>query len=47
VFDYLQAAGIRVRLRPIKRAAFIKGYAEKLSKNFIQGGNEDFTIKRA
>ncbi len=42
VLDYLQAAGIRVRLRPIERAAFIKGYAEKSLKNIIQGGSGAF-----
>ena len=42
VLDYLQAAGIRVRLRPIERAAFIKGYAEKSFKNIIQGGSGAF-----
>src|SRR5713101_5189150 len=42
VLDYLQAAGIRVRLRPIERAAFIKGYAEKSFKNIINGGSGAF-----
>jgi peptide/nickel transport system substrate-binding protein len=30
--------GIRTKLRPIERAAFIKGYAEKKFKNLIQAG---------
>jgi len=38
VLDNLQAVGIRARLRPIERAAFIKGYAEKTYKNIIQAG---------
>src|SRR5260370_708832 len=31
--------GIRVKLRPIERAAFIKGYAEKTYKNILKGGS--------
>src|ERR1700746_1846805 len=38
VLDNLQAVGIRCKLRPIERAAFIKGYAEKTFKNIIQAG---------
>jgi peptide/nickel transport system substrate-binding protein len=38
VLDNLQAVGIRARLRPIERAAFIKGYSEKQFKNIIQAG---------
>ena len=38
VLDNLQAVGIRSKLRPIERAAFIKGYAEKTFKNIIQAG---------
>jgi peptide/nickel transport system substrate-binding protein len=38
VLDNLQAVGIRARLRPIERAAFIKGYAEKTFKNILQAG---------
>src|SRR5712692_6439897 len=33
VIGYLQAAGIRVRLRPLERAAFFSGYQEKKLKN--------------
>ena len=38
VLDNLQAIGIRMKLRPIERAAFIKGYAEKTFRNVIQSG---------
>jgi len=38
VLDNLIAAGIHAKLRPIERAAFIKGYAEKTFKNIIQAG---------
>ena len=38
----LQAVGIRARLRPLERAAFFKGYAEKSFKNLIQGGSGAF-----
>lgn len=36
VVDNLLAVGIRTRLRPLERAAYIKGYAEKKLKNLIQ-----------
>jgi len=42
VVNYLNAVGIRVRLRPIERAAFFKGYAEKKFKGLIQGGSGAF-----
>jgi len=42
VLDNLQAIGIRMKLRPIERAAFIKGYAEKTFKNVIQSGPGSF-----
>src|SRR5206468_9238029 len=42
VLDNLQTVGIRAKLRPIERAAFIKGYAEKTFKNIIQGGSGAF-----
>jgi len=35
VISYLQAAGIRVRLRPLERAAFFKSYQEKKLKNLL------------
>src|SRR5205814_3442233 len=38
VVDNLQAVGIRPKLRPIERAAFIKGFSEKTFKNIIQAG---------
>ena len=38
VLDNLQAVGIRMKLRPLERAAFIKEYAEKTLKNVIQSG---------
>jgi peptide/nickel transport system substrate-binding protein len=38
VLDNLHAVGIRAKLRPIERAAFIKGYSEKKYKNIIQAG---------
>ena len=37
VVNNLQEAGIRARLRPLERAAFFRGYAEKKFKNIIQG----------
>src|SRR5207249_9523184 len=38
VLDDLRAVGIRCTLRPIERAAFIKGFSEKTFKNIIQAG---------
>ncbi|HUG35697.1 MAG TPA: ABC transporter substrate-binding protein [Candidatus Limnocylindrales bacterium] len=42
VINYLQAVGIRVRLRPLERAAFFSGYAEKKFKNIIQAASGAF-----
>jgi peptide/nickel transport system substrate-binding protein len=42
VMNNLQEVGIRSKLRPIERAAFIKGYAEKAYKGIIQGGSGAF-----
>jgi peptide/nickel transport system substrate-binding protein len=42
VLDNLQAAGFRVRLRPLERAAFIEAYAHKKLKNLILGGSGAF-----
>jgi peptide/nickel transport system substrate-binding protein len=42
VINNLQAVGIRVRLRPLERAAFFKGYTEKSYKNIIQGASGAF-----
>jgi len=39
VVNYLNAAGIRVRLRPIERAAFFRGWADKKYKGLIQGAS--------
>jgi peptide/nickel transport system substrate-binding protein len=38
----LQEIGVKVRLRPLERAAFFKGYAEKKMKGFIQGASGAF-----
>ena len=38
----LQEVGIRVKLRPIERAAFTKEYGEKKYRNLIQGGSGAF-----
>ena len=42
VVNYLNAVGIRVKLRPIERVAFFKGYADKKYKGLIQGGSGAF-----
>jgi peptide/nickel transport system substrate-binding protein len=43
VINDLQVAGIRTRLRPLERAAFFKGYAEKkFNKGLIQGASGAF-----
>ena len=42
VVNYLNAVGIRVKLRPVERAAFFKGYAERKYKGLIQGGSGAF-----
>jgi len=42
VVNYFNASGIRVKLRPIERAAFFRGYAEKKFKGLIQGGSGAF-----
>ncbi len=42
VVNYLKAVGIRAKLRPLERAAFFKGYAEKKFKNIIQGASGAF-----
>ncbi|MEJ0017918.1 MAG: ABC transporter substrate-binding protein [Acetobacteraceae bacterium] len=38
VVNNLGEVGIRCRLRPIERAAFLKGFADKAYKNLIQAG---------
>jgi peptide/nickel transport system substrate-binding protein len=35
--NYLQAVGIRARLRPLERAAFLKSYQEKKLRNLVYG----------
>ncbi len=40
--NFLEAVGIRMKLRPIERAAFIKGFAEKKYRNLIQTGSGAF-----
>ncbi len=40
--NYLNAAGIRTKLRPVERAAFFKGYSEKKYKGLIQSATAAF-----
>ena len=42
VLNNLREVGIRMKLRPIERAAFNKGYSEKLYRDIIQGGSGAF-----
>ena len=42
VVDNLHGAGIRVRLRPLERAAFFEAYGNKKLKNVIQGASGAF-----
>ena len=42
VVNYLNAAGIRVRLRPIERASYFKGWSEKKYKGLIHGASGAF-----
>jgi peptide/nickel transport system substrate-binding protein len=42
VINNLQEAGIRVKLRPLERAAFFAAYQEKKLKNLIQGASGAF-----
>jgi len=42
LLDNLQAIGIRTKLRPLERAAFIEAYAHKKLKNLILGGSGAF-----
>jgi peptide/nickel transport system substrate-binding protein len=42
VLNNLQEVGIRSQLRPIERAAFLKGWGEKAFKNLIQCGSGAF-----
>ena len=38
----LEAVGIRIKLRPLERAAYYKAYGEKTFKNVIQGSSGAF-----
>jgi len=42
VINNLQEAGIRVKMRPLERAAFFSAYSEKKLKNIIQGASGAF-----
>ena len=42
VINNLREVGIRVKLRPLERAAFFKSYAEKKLKNIVQGASGAF-----
>jgi peptide/nickel transport system substrate-binding protein len=42
VINSLKTVGIRVKLRPLERAAFFKEYSEKKLKNLIQGASGAF-----
>jgi peptide/nickel transport system substrate-binding protein len=42
VLNNLREVGIRVKLRPLERAAFFKAYAEKKLKNVVQGASGAF-----
>ncbi|HXT82087.1 MAG TPA: ABC transporter substrate-binding protein, partial [Acetobacteraceae bacterium] len=42
VLNNLVAVGIRAKLRPLERAGFFKGYADKKFKNIIQGASGAF-----
>jgi peptide/nickel transport system substrate-binding protein len=42
VINNLGEVGIRIRLMPIERAGFLKGWAEKKYKNLIQAGSGAF-----
>ncbi|HEY7365904.1 MAG TPA: ABC transporter substrate-binding protein [Methylomirabilota bacterium] len=42
VVNYLNAAGIRAKLRPIERAAYFKGFAEKKYRGLVHGASGAF-----
>jgi peptide/nickel transport system substrate-binding protein len=42
VINNLREVGIRVKLRPLERAAFFKAYAERKLKNVVQGASGAF-----
>jgi peptide/nickel transport system substrate-binding protein len=42
VINYLQELGIRVKMRPLERAAFYSAYSQRKLKNVIQGASGAF-----
>jgi peptide/nickel transport system substrate-binding protein len=42
VLNNLREVGIRVKLRPLERAAFFKAYSERKLKNIVQGASGAF-----
>jgi peptide/nickel transport system substrate-binding protein len=42
VVNYLRAVGIRARLRPLERAAFMSQWQERRLKGLVQGANSSF-----
>jgi peptide/nickel transport system substrate-binding protein len=42
IVNYLNAAGIRTKLRPIERAAYFRGWAQKKYRGLIHGGSGAF-----
>jgi peptide/nickel transport system substrate-binding protein len=42
VLNSLQEAGIRLKMRPVERAAFNQGYVDKKYRNLVQGGSGAF-----
>jgi peptide/nickel transport system substrate-binding protein len=42
MLGYLKAVGIQAKLRPLERAAFFKGYADKAHRGIIQGASGAF-----
>jgi peptide/nickel transport system substrate-binding protein len=42
VLDNLQAVGIRAKLRPLERAAYLEAYSQKKLRNIVQGGTGAF-----
>jgi peptide/nickel transport system substrate-binding protein len=42
VLNYLRSIGIQARLRPLERAAFFKGYADRKHRGLVQGASGAF-----
>ena len=42
VLNYFRAVGIRATLRPLERAAFVRGFSDRKYRNLIQGGTGAF-----